>query len=913
MHKKEGMLASSRHIQCVLLLTLIPLLLTSFICLEASSITTPTIHTHASIKNSILIAGAFFTIDVTVEKETDNIYILAYSGDAIPDPESQSIKNYYKWEYNQGTWRDASGHDTQHIIASNCTKTNTTYSFYIGLATQADPGKWTIKIYVDNKETSTKTMNVIIGNFCLFFSTIIGVFEPPNHHRTRPLVEEKVYIDHKKRMMVQQKNIDAVVDGVLRNHETKSDEIKNTDTTDITHVSFTKQDLIQSSSCTYHRSKFKESQTDSIHTADVRNKAGMAFGFDGKKFEGCKKIVVISIVLLLLLSTALSTVLSGDEPTIFGVDLIVWDDTDNQSRYINETITFYAQCNSMNQTIENATVQIVFPGEEVTTLRPMNYTDGAYIYCRSFKNSGIHNYQVFCSVAGYENTILESWCDVAPFETTNETTEEIVEENTQIPVIPAPPTQFSAVVENQSCIKLSWKKGDNANTTYIVRGVGSYPANRTTGVFVYNGTETSYIDEEINHSILYYYRAWSYAEQIVNETAAHQWSEEYTDILSKFTELFTSDEQNDFSENNSLSENETNSSYYSFDIKNTYENNLLNTSEKAELDTICIIDKHHEEKQVVPGSSFFVERIIDGPQNNSVTFVPLFSDSLTFQRIEILEPPVYIQTRSQSQFSEINSPIVHSQTLVSTVCDVNSIRTEKEKNITHFIAELPSEPEAFNRFVYTNSFDLQSPQTVRIWFTAPSWEEIQSGSKSASGHISYLVFSSDRGGFDFEGSSWWDSNWNYRKALNINNANNSYQMIINVTKSSGGNVTCDGYCRDDFGDIRFVDKDGITELDYWMESYVSGSYAIFWVETPSDIETDQNILMYYGNSGASSVSNGQILGQIPRIQVFSMELSKETCCSELTPSLKYPSEETEQQIPVIKQEWMHEAVKGSLF
>ncbi|MCX6666581.1 MAG: DUF2341 domain-containing protein, partial [Euryarchaeota archaeon] len=37
---------------------------------------------------------------------------------------------------------------------------------------------------------------------------------------------------------------------------------------------------------------------------------------------------------------------------------------------------------------------------------------------------------------------------------------------------------------------------------------------------------------------------------------------------------------------------------------------------------------------------------------------------------------------------------------------------------------------------------------------------------------------------------------------------------------------------------------------------VSGSYAIFWVETPSDIETDQNILMYYGNSGASSVSNG---------------------------------------------------------
>ncbi|MCX6665680.1 MAG: DUF2341 domain-containing protein, partial [Euryarchaeota archaeon] len=104
--------------------------------------------------------------------------------------------------------------------------------------------------------------------------------------------------------------------------------------------------------------------------------------------------------------------------------------------------------------------------------------------------------------------------------------------------------------------------------------------------------------------------------------------------------------------------------------------------------------------------------------------------------------------------------------------------------------------------------------------------------------------------------NWWNLNWGYYKVFKISNANNSYQMQINVTKSSGGNVTCDGHCRDDFGDVRFIDVDNTTELDYWMESYVSGSYAIFWVETPSDIETDQNILMYYGNSGASSVSNG---------------------------------------------------------
>jgi len=81
-------------------------------------------------------------------------------------------------------------------------------------------------------------------------------------------------------------------------------------------------------------------------------------------------------------------------------------------------------------------------------------------------------------------------------------------------------------------------------------------------------------------------------------------------------------------------------------------------------------------------------------------------------------------------------------------------------------------------------------------------------------------------------------------------------MKINITKSSGGNVSCEGHCKNDFGDIRFVDIDNTTELDYWMEDYTSSSYAWFWIETPSDVETDQKILMYYNNSGASTTSNG---------------------------------------------------------
>jgi hypothetical protein len=92
--------------------------------------------------------------------------------------------------------------------------------------------------------------------------------------------------------------------------------------------------------------------------------------------------------------------------------------------------------------------------------------------------------------------------------------------------------------------------------------------------------------------------------------------------------------------------------------------------------------------------------------------------------------------------------------------------------------------------------------------------------------------------------------------LKISNANNNYQMKINVTLSSGGNVSCDGHCKNDFSDIRFVDSDNTTELSYWMERYVSGSYANFYVKTSADVQTDAKIIMYYGNSAATSSSNG---------------------------------------------------------
>ena len=96
----------------------------------------------------------------------------------------------------------------------------------------------------------------------------------------------------------------------------------------------------------------------------------------------------------------------------------------------------------------------------------------------------------------------------------------------------------------------------------------------------------------------------------------------------------------------------------------------------------------------------------------------------------------------------------------------------------------------------------------------------------------------------------------YYKVVSISNANNSYVIYVNLTKTSGGDINCSGHCQNDFDDVRFYDIDNTTKLDYYIEDYSSGSYALIFIELPSDIETDQKIILYYGDTEATGVSDG---------------------------------------------------------
>lgn len=111
-------------------------------------------------------------------------------------------------------------------------------------------------------------------------------------------------------------------------------------------------------------------------------------------------------------------------------------------------------------------------------------------------------------------------------------------------------------------------------------------------------------------------------------------------------------------------------------------------------------------------------------------------------------------------------------------------------------------------------------------------------------------------------AGWLD--WGFRKShviVNATNAGTDYQVRIIGHYGSGTDSGEDVYfsenCRTDFGDIRFTDDDGSTELDYWMEQLTTSSNATFWVEIADNLSTtNATIYVYYGSASATTTSSG---------------------------------------------------------
>ena len=96
----------------------------------------------------------------------------------------------------------------------------------------------------------------------------------------------------------------------------------------------------------------------------------------------------------------------------------------------------------------------------------------------------------------------------------------------------------------------------------------------------------------------------------------------------------------------------------------------------------------------------------------------------------------------------------------------------------------------------------------------------------------------------------------YREPVTITNAGSSltvYQVSLTVDTSS---LIAAGKMRSDCGDIRFTDIDGVTLLNYWLESGCNTTTTKLWVQVPVIPSGSDVVYLYYGNRDATSASSG---------------------------------------------------------
>jgi hypothetical protein len=91
--------------------------------------------------------------------------------------------------------------------------------------------------------------------------------------------------------------------------------------------------------------------------------------------------------------------------------------------------------------------------------------------------------------------------------------------------------------------------------------------------------------------------------------------------------------------------------------------------------------------------------------------------------------------------------------------------------------------------------------------------------------------------------------WQYYRPITLSPVTPSANFQVKVTLVAGqyGNMKSDG------SDLRFYDNAG-QSCNYWIEVWNNAANSVIWVKVPTS--GANTLIMYYGNAGASAVSNG---------------------------------------------------------
>jgi hypothetical protein len=149
-------------------------------------------------------------------------------------------------------------------------------------------------------------------------------------------------------------------------------------------------------------------------------------------------------------------------------------------------------------------------------------------------------------------------------------------------------------------------------------------------------------------------------------------------------------------------------------------------------------------------------------------------------------------------------------------------------------------------------------ETNSPWFTVNEEYKISIGNKINGTYQDTQTVDERYEKFTEAQWGWYNGSWVYRKPIIINNTLNpnsltDFQVLVIIDTAS---PIATGKMRLDCGDIRFIDSDGATLINYWIESGINSSSTKIWIKVPFIPESStKTIYMYYGNPDAVAISD----------------------------------------------------------
>lgn len=217
-------------------------------------------------------------------------------------------------------------------------------------------------------------------------------------------------------------------------------------------------------------------------------------------------------------------------------------------------------------------------------------------------------------------------------------------------------------------------------------------------------------------------------------------------------------------------------------------------------------------------------------------------------------------TKRKTDIDTLRKGLLYYKTLNGSypviTCDVNTSCTAlRDALVPTYIADFPIDPNGTS-YSYTSTngsdFTVSSTLSDATPYSYTASTGFSSGAASA---------------------TWLTGNYTKRKLVTITASASltDYQVSFNVAYDSD--------MQSDFDDLRFATPNA-TLLNYWIESKTDSSTAKVWVKVPTLSSGSNTIYMYYGNSSATTGSNGN--NTFAFFDDFSGDLSKWTVASKAT-------------------------------